>query len=116
MTGHNHGPEFELHIPHPSTTPMKRFIILLLTGVAIALGTASTAEAGDRGCRSYSYGHGHSHGYSHGHSYGYRSYSSGYCAPRVYYRSYNYCPPTYNYRSYNSCQPRYYSRSYGYCR
>jgi hypothetical protein len=94
---------------------MKRLIILLLTGAAIALGTATTAEAGDRGCRSNSYSRGYSHGHSHGHSH-YRTYSApryNYCPPT--YRSYNYCPPTTYYRSYNSYQPRYYSgRSYGF--
>ncbi len=73
---------------------MKRFLVILLTGIAVAFGTASTAQAHDRGCRSYS-----SHSYS-------RGYSSGYCQPR-YYQSYN-CQPRY-YQSYNSCQPRYYS-------
>lgn len=81
---------------------MNRFIVILLTGVAVALGTAGTAQAHDRDCHRSSY----------------RSYcpprSYSYCPPT--YRSYNYCPPTY-YRSY-SCAPRYYtppcysSRSY----
>jgi hypothetical protein len=82
---------------------MKRFIIIVLTGIAVALGTASPAQAHDR-CYRPSY-------YSH-------SYSRGYCAPR-YYSSYNYCPPVY-YRSYcaptyyrSYCPPTYY-RSYGY--
>ncbi len=77
---------------------MKRFIVIALTGLAVALGTAGTAQAHDRDC----------HRSSH-RSYSYRSYSGGSCQPQ-YYRSYNSCPPTY-YRSYNSCPPTYY-RSY----
>jgi hypothetical protein len=94
---------------------MKKFLIIVLTGLAVALGTATTAQAGD--CHSY---RSYSYGGSCGPSY-YRSYN---CGP-TYYRSYN-CGPTY-YRSYNcgpsysrsySYAPRYYSRSYrgGYCR
>jgi hypothetical protein len=84
---------------------MKRFIVIALSVIAVALGTASPAQARDHGYRSSRYSH---------------SYSRGYCAPRsysycppTYYRSY--CPPTY-YRSYcpppvyyRSCEPRYYS-------
>ncbi|MEZ0275707.1 MAG: hypothetical protein ACAH88_12445, partial [Roseimicrobium sp.] len=83
---------------------MKRLLVIVLTAVAVAFGTASTAQAHDRSCyRSYS---------SHGHYNSYRSYSSGYCQPR-YYNSYNNCQPRY-YQSYN-CAPRYYSapRCYG---
>jgi hypothetical protein len=85
---------------------MKKLLMILFAGLAVAFGTASTAEAHDRyGYRSYSYRG------SCGPTY-YRSYN---CGP-TYYRSYN-CGPTY-YRSYNSCAPRYYSYSYrgGYCR
>jgi hypothetical protein len=78
---------------------MKRLLVIALAGIAVALGTAGTAQAGDRHCYSS-----RSH-YSHG-------YSSGYCAPRTYYRSYNYCPPTTYYRSYNYCPPTTYYRSY----
>jgi hypothetical protein len=75
---------------------MKRFLIILLTGIAVALGTASTAQAHDR-CYRPSYSHSRSHCYTP------RYYSSGYCAPRTYY----YSQPRY-YSSYN-CAPRYYS-------
>jgi hypothetical protein len=77
---------------------MKRFIAIFIVGIAVALGSAGTAQAGDRHGRSSHHGHGHSYS---------RSHSSGYCAPQTYYRSYNYCPPTTYYRSYNSCPPRY---------
>jgi hypothetical protein len=89
---------------------MKRLAAILLIAFAVALGTAGTAQAHDRYYRSYS----SSHCYP-------RHYSSGYCAPPVYYRQ-SYCaPPVYYYsqpryyQSYN-CAPRYYSRpscSYG---
>ena len=61
---------------------MKRFLVIILTGIAVALGTAGSAQAHDRYYRSSHYS---------------RGYSSGYCAPR-YYSSYGYggyCAPRY---------------------
>ena len=88
---------------------MKRFLVILLAGIAVALGTASTAQAHDRyrsSSRCYTpryYSSGYSSGYCAPRTY----YSSGYCAPRTYSRSY--CAPR-HYSSY-SYAPRYYSTS-----
>lgn len=81
---------------------MKRLFALLFIGMAVAFGTASTAQAHDRDCyRS------HSSYRSRGDCYP-RTYSSGYCRPQTYY-SRPACPPPVYYRSYN-CEPRrYYS-------
>ncbi len=91
---------------------MKRFLLILLAGIAVALGTASTAQAHDRYYRSSSRCYTPRY-YSSGYSGGYCAprtsyYSSGYCAPPVYYSS-GYCAPRY-YSSY-SYAPRYYSSS-----
>jgi hypothetical protein len=85
---------------------MNRFLVIILSVIAVALATTSPVQARDHHYRSSHYSH---------------SYSRGYCAPR-YYSSYNYCPPTY-YRSYypptyyrsSYCAPRYYSGYSGYC-
>ena len=83
---------------------MKRLFALLLVGIAVAFGTASTAQAHDRDRDCY---RSHSSYRSRSDCYP-RSYSSGYCRPQTYY-SRPACPPPVYYRSYN-CEPRrYYS-------
>jgi hypothetical protein len=83
---------------------MKRFMIIRIAGFAVFFGSASTAEAGGYGYRTYyrsTCGPSHYRGY-------YRSYN---CYPRYY--TYDHCAPRYYYHrpySYGYCAPRYYHR------